>query len=550
LTIPAGALGNMETIEITKVDAADLSPQLAATGATEVYEFEPDGLTFAVPVTLAFDLGPPDTSTPGTIQIALARPVSESGGVLGQPTASAMVVDATSQSLRTRVSHFSQHGLAIEQLDQVGLAITHPTELAPRQSGPVTLNFVTLIAGTSLSQWIFSEEGLSYDDVAFEADSGESFVSFDIQCEDSPVHSGTVQMIYDVSLPSGAHQNTLTYNFDVACVDAPAQITELTLVDIQAAFGHTGCEEMNLAEDGCVAGLWLGTNEGGVRLGLVGENEFQLENSFTSTGAITDVSSFQNSFNGESAFLATGAQDSFIIRNDIWGCTSQPGEDLMPIYRDTTPFDGGVISADAFVNQLTVNTIPDSGGLSTTSYTTSNFYRTAVANDDATAFVGVEFSPTRLTHMTVAGGAVQQENPGPVLGSDPRRMKWDSGSGLGAVTDFADSTVTLFHWSGDGTPPTFIDTVSVGSGPVGVDVYRNNVACTGYFDDTLSIIKVDLVSNEVLSLDTEVLDVLNPRGAGLPLNPAHVMFAPYMGDHVLGLSLYGADSLLFLPGAY
>lgn len=84
-------------------------------------------------------------------------------------------------------------------------------------------------------------------------------------------------------------------------------------------------------------------------------------------------------------------------------------------------------------------------------------------------------TPTRLTQLD--------------LGTQPRRIRCDGERSICAVSDFADSTITLVAWDG-GSAPVITDTVAVADGPVGIDIREGYVVSAGYNDNQLSTIRL------------------------------------------------------------
>ncbi|WDT79048.1 MAG: hypothetical protein MPW14_18110 [Candidatus Manganitrophus sp.] len=70
LTVPAGALGNTETIVIRSIHPASLPPELA--GAELAWELRPDGLQFAQPVQVSVALPESPAQADGTFRIPLS----------------------------------------------------------------------------------------------------------------------------------------------------------------------------------------------------------------------------------------------------------------------------------------------------------------------------------------------------------------------------------------------------------------------------------------------------------------------------------------------
>lgn len=80
-----------------------------------------------------------------------------------------------------------------------------------------------------------------------------------------------------------------------------------------------------------------------------------------------------------------------------------------------------------------------------------------------------------------------------LAGDNPRRIRCDYSSGLCAISDFANSLITIVQWDGV-TAPTVMDVTTSGSiadGPVGLDVYGQRVVAAGFNDDQYTIIRLN-----------------------------------------------------------
>ena len=112
LEIPAGALGNAETITIRVVDPADLGAEFDLEGFADdplAYELGPDGLTFASPITVRVETG--DTLDDDGVSVAMVPGTlltSEGGEAVGLE-ALAVEVDAETGAVTMtgQLSHFS-----------------------------------------------------------------------------------------------------------------------------------------------------------------------------------------------------------------------------------------------------------------------------------------------------------------------------------------------------------------------------------------------------------------------------------------------------------
>jgi len=122
------------------------------------------------------------------------------------------------------------------------------------------------------------------------------------------------------------------------------------------------------------------------------------------------------------------------------------------------------------------------------------------------------------------------------LGDDPRRVRCSQG--VCAATNHGSDSLTVFTWDGEGLP-VYTDTVTVGQGPVGLDLLPlsgGGVAAviTGYYDDTVTVTELD-ASGGVVDSITE------PVGMGC-VAPG---FAVWFDTHLV-VTCSGADGYALL----
>ena len=107
------------------------------------------------------------------------------------------------------------------------------------------------------------------------------------------------------------------------------------------------------------------------------------------------------------------------------------------------------------------------------------------------------------------------------VGKGPRRIRCLSG--VCAVSNYVSKTLTVLSWPAINTAPTIVNNVSVGDGPVGIDMFLSEdnhiyVVSTGFNDRSFSLTKLDqsgnVVSNEKEDLPEECQ------------NPGHAIFVP------------------------
>ncbi len=120
LVIPAGALGNSETITIESIDPAKMPSAVA--GADLAYDMKPDGLRFAQPAQISVALPTPARQADGSINLKLGALVNSSrAGIeaLGDQT---ITVDgrANTTSISGSLTHFSAVAFGNRLRAQIG----------------------------------------------------------------------------------------------------------------------------------------------------------------------------------------------------------------------------------------------------------------------------------------------------------------------------------------------------------------------------------------------------------------------------------------------
>ncbi len=134
-------------------------------------------------------------------------------------------------------------------------------------------------------------------------------------------------------------------------------------------------------------------------------------------------------------------------------------------------------------------------------------------------------------------------NVGTLGGDNPRRIRCDFESGVCAVSDFANSLITVVLWNGKGMPTIGGVTApgAVAAGPVGIDVFGHLIVSAGYNDDHYSIIQVDAAGN-VVDVTTKPL----PEGC---TQPGHATFLRDGANTIL-VSCHGSTAVARIPNAF
>lgn len=110
LTIPAGALGNTQTITIESIDPATLPAKFAGIAAERAYELKPDGLQFNPPAQISLQLDDPAQPAAGAVEKGIAVLLTSANGQVEPLGNLALTVDADGKtaSLTGELTHFSK----------------------------------------------------------------------------------------------------------------------------------------------------------------------------------------------------------------------------------------------------------------------------------------------------------------------------------------------------------------------------------------------------------------------------------------------------------
>ena len=227
-------------------------------------------------------------------------------------------------------------------------------------------------------------------------------------------------------------------------------------------------------------------------ISLSGQTRFLVE--LDASGNPLAFGQFSFGFFAHSPLIANDPTLGVVFTNDLSPTTLTP---TISLYQPDPPTGGWILNED--VVELT------------------SALRSVAANATATEFVGLRTSGGLVWIEAPSGGPVTET----LIAMTPAhhgRIAWDPASGIGAFSDFVDSTVTAFSWAADGTPPAILDTANVGDGPVGISVLGHRVASAGFNDDTLTRMELDPVTG----LFTMVDILPNPFAADGAEAPGHI----------------------------
>jgi hypothetical protein len=268
---------------------------------------------------------------------------------------------------------------------------------------------------------------------------------------------------------------------------------------------------------------------------------------------------------GDHAIFATGHDYQFFWVNDNGEVTSQVRQTNWGNVPDATAIGGDPANGLAVVrndgNGTTIEFVrfdPSKGyhdlltdfvGVTHTPPGLQTVYANGVPTDPAALpeemlAIGNDGTSGVLYHIeTVSGPDPVHTEIGTLAGDNPRRLRCDLGSGICAVSDFANSLVNVILWSGTGTPTIGGSTTAgqIASGPVGLDVYGNYIVTAGYNDDSYSILEVDGSGNVVNATTTAL-----PAGCS---SPGHAVFLRDAANTVL-VSCNASQAIVRIPNAF
>lgn len=539
LTIPAGALASLTTIRVTKVDNADLSPGLMAFAPDAAYEFEPDGLMFAVPATVTFDAGAPAAGPPGQFDITIPIAKSESAGVLEFLADSELQVTTTSQKYVAPISHFSTIGFKTDTAQDLGsIFVSYPLTLGPGEVQNVTLAFTSI--GAQFSGWLTSFLGKVNSNLTGFSQNQPTTL-FDLFCTGSP--SGQVHIVAFYLIPGEVVPNDgrLVVDFSVptTCTNSGIASNSYVALDTlgitkpEAAAPVKWCTQDELL-------IWIAAKN---KAALISPSA-DLRELIATSGSTFDAVPLRSSDGIQLGLWLNGFNFGDMHTFSEADCTDDPGQLINNPHYDMSPLKGTALStvgASVFP-AIDVISLDNTGAPVIDTINTNSTFSTVISNPTKTYFLGATQNTRNLVMVDKKGTETFVAG----LGSDPRRMRWDASLGIGGVSDFTDGTVTVFSWDGSATLPTVISTVNVGDGPVGIDVLGSRIVSAGFNDDTYSMIEVDPQQLSISSVTTTAIPFQSHKGATEPLMPGHAFF---VGDtnNSIGITFFEADAMGFLP---
>ncbi len=161
----------------------------------------------------------------------------------------------------------------------------------------------------------------------------------------------------------------------------------------------------------------------------------------------------------------------------------------------------------------------------------------AVSNASGTKFLIINATSLNFVDATSATPTVTEIAP---LTSNPRRIRCDLATNLCAISDFANSKLSLVKWDGE-TAPSLTDTIDVALGPVGIDIFGNTIVSAGYTDNKFS---VTTVNTEAKASNINTLDL--PTGC---LAPGHILFLRDSNNSLV-VSCNGSNGFAYLTKVF
>ncbi|MCA9320375.1 MAG: hypothetical protein KDB53_06560 [Planctomycetes bacterium] len=570
LTIPAGALAGPETISVTKVGNAMLDPQLAAGNPFCAYRFEPDGLQFQMPVSVSLDLEPPLTNTSGVIETRMYVPIVASGTQLQFLDGFGLQADAARNMVTVQgtMVHFSDFVVYRDDaLTNARYRLQFPAQLGATETGTLTGTITQSMAATESSTQIrwqseaFSQLTTSIDNLTvfdamglqqnqaqtltntatvtcFQTGNSRLVVNFELSAL-------LIPLLFLAPMPT-IMQADVTFFGDVDCLP-PMPTGGPTLVQTQ---GISSIEALRvvapLGACGPAASILVA--------GLDGANFIDplarvVTRSLTvpSTGPFFDALYFpdQGAAGDAGLFLSgIGLRMDRVDANCDRGVFAQVSSNnhLDAAYAAGDPALGAHAAGPGIITEIIFSpasqgwVFQDSGIPNSVLPVGFRSVQGNAAGDKFLALGAFELS------FVDASGAVPTGISAFPLGQNPRRVRWDPSSGIGAISDLTDDTITIFSWDGQNTP-VLTDVVSVGSGPVGLDIMGSLICCAGFNDDTYTVITVD-ASGMATNVD------ISPSPFGTSAQaPGHAVF---LGDanNTIVISYNASGVVGLIPNAY
>ena len=562
LLFPPGALDTTQDIRITRLEAADLSVEMALLNPDGIYSFEPDGLAFNLPVTLSFDLGNPTVSTPGNIAANLPVVLVESGGTIEYQGGGGFEITADSVLFEAPIEHFSNYGWMSDSDLAVQIGVSYPLAVGTA-GGSFQAEFVAdggpLVTNNIFEEWFFSATKLDIS----AGSTTTPRATGNLYCIGSAEPgSFFAQADYILRSPGGGEVTNFctvqATGIDTSGCSSSGGFQEPEYVDL-AALGITYPEGIDYTSTDCstVKGghfFHIGAQGGGytVQRGISSYSYTVLRSEARNSShygfSFTPLSG-PNGVYTANRFASFNASDTTAFDGSCSPFFPMPTTGSVDCARvDGTDPSAGTIGVNIEGTVIRMTSLDSLGYVGGYNVGISSYGSTAISNGAQDKFLLASTSPSKL--YLVAGNSIKVGNNTETavmgLGSDPRRLRWDPDSGLVALSDFTDSQIYLWMWDGSGTP-THIDTVDVCSGPVGIDVDGDKVVCAGFNDDKFSIIDVDLNGLAVRSVSTQAIPFTSPYGGNL--RPGHAVFLRDGNRSVL-FSMWEACGMAILPAAY
>ncbi len=594
VSFPAGAVAADTMVTITAIDPALVDPDLAAIAGARAFEFAPIGLALMQPASFVVDNPPVPVSTLSaeggakSNQVALEVKFIEIDNALSSPPHLDFdFVDATGAS--TISTDFDALGRAI-LLDTNGayrITVNRPISIEAGMpdavqveliasngfsfnSAPVLTWNANPLIGSMLSISLGGSPSPFASGMTAPTTPGTGLAdTFSISCLPGAVGTQSYNLQVNMTGVSGAFtsrpnrtlgQTTgLSMALEVTCKPSNTGSVQQQLVDLGGII--QGIEAINPVPPGLsckgpngldilIAGQQLGNTDAKAIVvdpvtGIVTE-QFDLPGGFpvgaafdahfilpppgatgldprliaTGNGSVEKIVQSNCSLSALTGFGFSFNLDTAYVNNDpTLGISSANAAGIDLRYLDQGV--GGVM----------VEQIPLSSGIRT-SLGNAARDRFLVVSDSG-QLVNVTWDGTTATETPVAGVT---------LGANPRRMRWDPATGIVAISDLNDDTITVLFWDG-AQNVALIGTANVGAGPVGVDVMGGKIVCCGFNDGSLSFIDVDTVMLQITNTTT----IANPFPLGQ--NPGHAVFLRDP-DNSVAIS-YNVNSMLgLLPNAY
>lgn len=304
-------------------------------------------------------------------------------------------------------------------------------------------------------------------------------------------------------------------------------------------------------------------------VGAVDACDGSLVQSYSSTTTLYDAYALprpEGEETGDHAIFATGHDYQFFWVDDTGEVTAQVRQTSWGTVPDATPINGNPADGLAMIRYdgsgHTVrfvrydpakgyhDLLTDFVGVTTTPPNAQSVFAAGLPDGDPTGMpeemlvVGNTSNDGVLYYIeTVSETDPTWQEVGNLGGDNPRRIRCDLESGICAVSDFANSLVTVITWSGTGMPTIGASTTAgqIASGPVGLDVYGSYIVTAGYNDDSYSIIEVDGSGN-----------VVNTTTTALPAECSAPGHATFLRDasHTVMVSCNASQAVVRIPNAF